>query len=176
MPDLERPRGFVREGALLLRDRALFIGACRVLAASALAGGFAAAVGLEHPLWATMGAMAALQGVNYRHTVARAIQRLLGNVVGALIAAAVLVLDLGYWPVVAVIVLLQTITELFVTRNYAVASIFVTAMALLLTGIGEPLGADIALSRVGDTLIGVVVGVVVAAVTIHRDDRHHLTS
>lgn len=176
VPDLERPRGFVREGALLLRDRALFIGACRVLAASALAGGFAAVVGLEHPLWATMGAMAALQGVNYRHTVARAIQRLLGNVVGALIAAAVLVLDLGYWPVVAVIVLLQTITELFVTRNYAVASIFVTAMALLLTGIGEPLGADIALSRVGDTLIGVVVGVVVAAVTIHRDDRHHLTS
>ncbi len=176
VPDLERPRGFVREGALLLRDRALFIGSCRVLAASALAGGFAAAVGLEHPLWATMGAMAALQGVNYRHTVARAIQRLLGNVVGALIAAAVLILDLGYWPVVAVIVLLQTITELFVTRNYAVASIFVTAMALLLTGIGEPLGADIALSRVGDTLIGVVVGVVVAAVTIHRDDRHHLTS
>ena len=94
---------------------------------------------------------------------------------GALIAAAVLVLDLGYWPLVAFIVLFQTITELYVTRNYAIASIFVTAMALLLTGIGEPLGADIALSRVADTLIGVVVGVVVAAVTIHRGDRHHLS-
>lgn len=175
-PVLERPRSFVHEGVPLLRDRALLVGSGRVLMASAVAGCFAAAIGLQHPLWATMGAMAALQGANYRHTVARAFQRLLGNVVGALIAAAVLVLDLGYWPLVAVIVLLQTITELYVTRNYAIASVFVTAMALLLTGIGEPLGADIALSRVGDTLIGVVVGVVVAAVTIHRGDRHHLSS
>ncbi len=174
-PVLERPRGFLREGVSLLRERALLVGSGRVLAASALAGSFAAAAGLQHPLWATMGAMAALQGLNYRHTVARAIQRLLGNMAGALIAAAVLVLDLGYWPLVAFIVLFQTITELYVTRNYAIASIFVTAMALLLTGIGEPLGADIALSRVADTLIGVVVGVVVAAVTIHRGDRHHLS-
>ncbi|MBM7459042.1 FUSC family protein [Rhodococcus coprophilus] len=45
------------------------------------------------------------------------------------------------------------------TSDLDVASIFITAMALLLNGIGESLGVDIALGRVGDTLIGVVVGV-----------------
>ena len=75
---------------------------------------------------------------------------------------------------VVVIVALQTVAELYATRNYALTSIAVTAMALLVIGLGEPIGPDIALSRIGDTLIGVVVGVVVAALTIARGDHHHL--
>jgi len=175
-PVVERPGGFVREGVRQLRDRTVLIGSARIVCASLLAGYCAASVGLEYPLWATMGAMAVLQSMNYRHTVQRSIQRLLGNVAGAGIAAAILVLDLGYWPLVVAIALFQTITELYVTRNYAIASVFVTAMALLLTGIGEELGPEVALGRIADTLVGVVVGVVVAAMTIHRGDRHHLAS
>lgn len=112
--------------------------------------------------------MATLQGVNYRQTVQRAIQRLIGNALGAVLAVVLLVLDLGYWPLVVVIVVLQTATEMVVTRNYAVASVFVTAMALMLTGLGSSIGPGVAASRVGDTLIGAVVGVVVAALTIQR--------
>ncbi|WP_138996933.1 FUSC family protein [Rhodococcus zopfii] len=172
----ERPESFLRTGVRSLRDRAIVVGAGRVMLASLLAGWIALAAGLQHPLWATMGAMAALQGANYRHTVQRAIQRLLGNVAGALLAAVLLAAALGYWPLVVVIVVLQTSAELYVTRNYGLASIAVTAMALLLIGLGEPIGPDIAVSRIGDTLIGVVVGVVVAALTIARDDRHHLSA
>lgn len=167
--------GFVGDGVRRLRDGEILMGVARVAIASLLAGWFAAAVGMDHPLWATMGAMAALQGVNYRHTVQRAIQRLIGNAFGAMLAAVLLVLDPGYWPLVVVIVVLQTATEMFVTRNYALASVFVTAMALMLTGLGTGLGPDVALSRVGDTLIGVVVGVIVAALTLQRGDRAHLT-
>ncbi|WP_068160972.1 FUSC family protein [Rhodococcus phenolicus] len=170
----ERPESFLRTGVRDLRDRAIVVGAGRVVAGALLAGWIALAAGLQHPLWATMGAMAALQGANYGHTVQRAIQRLIGNVAGALLAAALLAAALGYWPLVVVIVVLQTTAELYVTRNYALASIAVTAMSLLLTGLGEPIGPDIAISRVGDTLIGVVVGVIVAALTIARGDRHHL--
>jgi hypothetical protein len=170
----DRPESFLRTGVRDLRDRAIVVGTGRVVLASLLAGWIALAVGLQHPLWATMGAMAALQGANYRHTVQRAIQRLLGNVAGALLAAVLLAAALGYWPLVVVIVVLQTVAELYVTRNYALASIAVTAMALLLIGLGEPIGPDIAISRIGDTLIGVVVGVVVAALTIARGDHHHL--
>jgi len=172
LPD--RPESFLRTGARGLRDRAIVIGAERVLLASLLAGWIALAAGLQHPLWATMGAMAALQGANYRQTVQRGIQRLLGNVAGALLAAILIAAALGYWPLVVVIVALQTVAELYATRNYALTSIAVTAMALLVIGLGEPIGPDIALSRIGDTLIGVVVGVVVAALTIARGDHHHL--
>ncbi len=54
-----------------------------------------------------------------------------------MIAAVLLALDLGYWPVVAAAVLFQTLTELTVTRNYGLASVGVTTMALLLTGLGQ---------------------------------------
>lgn len=154
----------------------MWFNASRVGLASLIAGTFAVAVGLDHPLWATLGAIATLQGVNYGHAVQRAIQRLLGNAAGALLAAALISADLRYWPIVAVIVVCQMGAELTVTRNYAVASTFVTAMALLLTSIGHPSGTDIAAARVGDTLVGVVVGVILAALTIRPDDRHHLPS
>ncbi|TCN42260.1 fusaric acid resistance family protein [Rhodococcus sp. SMB37] len=172
---VDRFFGFFVEGVRRLGDRVIVIGVARVVVASLVAGWIAAALGMAHPLWATMGAMAALQGANYRQTVQRAIQRLIGNALGAVLAVVLLVLDLGYWPLVVVIVVLQTVTEMVVTRNYALASVFVTAMALMLTGLGTGIGADVALSRVLDTLVGVVVGVIVAALTLQRGDRAHLT-
>ncbi|MCB8910744.1 FUSC family protein [Rhodococcus rhodochrous] len=175
-PVLPTPPGFVREGCGRLLDRLVLIGAARIFVASLLAASLAALIGLDHPLWAAMGAMAALQGLNYRNTVQRGIQRLVGNVGGAMIAAVLLAIDLGYWPVVAAAVLFQTVTELTVTRNYGLASVGVTTMALLLTGLGQHAGPGLAVNRVADTLIGVVVGVIVAAVTIRRDDRHHLVA
>ncbi len=147
-PVLPTPPGFVREGCSRLLDRLVLIGAARIFVASLLAASFAALIGLDHPLWAAMGAMAALQGLNYRNTVQRGIQRLIGNVGGALIAAVLLALDLGYWPVVAAAVLFQTLTELTVTRNYGLASVGVTTMALLLTGLGQHAGPGLAANRV----------------------------
>ncbi|MBM7276660.1 FUSC family protein [Gordonia rubripertincta] len=156
------------------KDKALWFSAARVGLASLVAGAFAAGVGLDHPLWATLGTIATLQGVNYGHAVQRGIQRLVGNTAGALLAAVLIFAGLGYWPLVVVVVACQTAAELTVTRNYAVASTFVTAMALLLTSIGHPVGTGIAAARIGDTLVGVVVGVVLAAFTIRLDDREHL--
>lgn len=170
--ELARPENFLRTGARALREPGLLAGVARVVVASLLAGWIAFALGVHHPLWATMGAMAVLQGTSYHHTVQRAIQRLLGNIAGALLAAGLFAAALGYWPLVIVIAVGQTLAEIFVVRNYAIASIAVTAVALLLTGLGEQADAAVAAGRVVDTLIGVVVGVLVAALTIARADRH----
>ncbi|MFC9790515.1 FUSC family protein [Rhodococcus sp. NPDC127528] len=171
---LPRPEGFVEIGLSGLRSRMVLGNAARIALASAFAGWFAAAVGLDHPLWASMGAMAAMQGVSYAMTVQRAIQRLLGNVGGALVAAMLIAASLGYWQTVIVIVVLQVTAELTAARNYALTSLSVTPMALLMVGLGTNLAPDIGVSRVVDTLIGVAVGVTVAAVTISRSDRQHL--
>ncbi|KAF0968039.1 MULTISPECIES: FUSC family protein [Gordonia] len=168
------PKNTLRESLRGLSDREIGVNVARVTTASLLAGGLATAAGLTHPLWASIGALAALQGVNYRHTVQRAIQRLVGNVGGAVLAAIIIAAGLGYWPLVVVIVVCQGAAEMVVTRNYALASVPITAMALLVTSIGNPVGADIGATRVFDTLLGVMIGVVVAAVTIRLDDRHHL--
>ena len=87
-----------------------------------------------------------------------------------MLAAAFLAVDPGYWPLAIAAVACQTGAELTVTRNYAAATTFVTGTALLLTAIGNPVGADVAAARVGDTLIGVVIGVALAALTVRADD------
>ncbi|MFC9872545.1 FUSC family protein [Nocardia salmonicida] len=171
---LPRPAGFVATGLSGLRSRVVLGNAARIALASAGAGWFAVAAGLDHPLWASMGAMAAMQGVSYALTVQRAIQRLLGNVGGAVIGALLIAAGLGYWPTVVMIVVLQVTAELAATRNYALTSLSVTPMALLMVGLGVHLSPEIGVSRIVDTLIGVTVGVVVAAVTISRTDRQHL--
>jgi len=165
-----RPEHFLRTGVRKLRAPELLTGTAKVVAAALAAGLIAFALGVAHPLWATMGALAALQGTNYQHTVQRAIQRLLGNAAGAVLAAAVFAAALGYWPLVVIIMLGQVLAEIYVVRNYALASIAVTTVALLLTGLGEPVGAAVAAGRVIDTLIGVVAGVLVAALTVPRGD------
>ncbi|MFE3291263.1 FUSC family protein [Rhodococcus sp. NPDC059234] len=171
---LPRPEGFVEVGLSGLRSRVVLGNAARIALASAVAGWFAAAVGLDHPLWASMGAMAAMQGVSYAMTVQRAIQRLLGNVGGALVAALLIAAGLGYWQTVVAIVVLQVTAELSAARNYALTSLSVTPMALLMVGLGTNISPEIGVSRVVDTLIGVALGVIVAAVTISRSDRQHL--
>ncbi|MGG7100355.1 FUSC family protein [Rhodococcus sp. 24CO] len=172
--ELPAPENYVVAGLRHLYSRAVVMNAVRIVVASALAGWVAAGAGLEHPLWASMGAMAAMQGLNYKQTVQRGIQRLVGNVGGAVIAAALIALTLGYWQAVVAVVILQTAAELFVVKNYALTSVAVTPMALVLIGLSAPIETSAALARVADTLIGVVIGVVVAAVTISRADRNHV--
>ncbi|MCF8611064.1 FUSC family protein [Gordonia sp. HY285] len=171
-----RPDGVFREGVRRVGDRGILLDVARLTAACLIAGLVAAALGLDHPLWATIGALTALQGAHYRHTVQRGIQRVMGNVVGAMIAVGIFAVEPGYWPLVVVAIVCQTCGEMFVTRNYAVAQIFITTVALVLTSLGASGGAAVAATRVCDTLIGVAIGVLVAAVTIKREDRHHLAA
>jgi hypothetical protein len=170
----EAPVPFFASSRAGLSSRPAVKQALRIAVASALAGLAAVVLGFGHPLWASMGAVAALQSVNYSITVQRGIQRLVGNVVGAVLAAGLLSLSLGFWPSVIAVIIFQTAAELLVLKNYTLTTIAVTPMALIMTGMGAHLSPDVAMSRVLDTLVGVVVGVIVAAVSISLADRHHL--
>ncbi|MGO2542864.1 MAG: FUSC family protein, partial [Specibacter sp.] len=168
------PLGFLAAARSELGARASIHQALRMAAAAVLAGWAAVGLGFDHPLWATMGAVAALQGMNYAVTVQRSIQRLVGNVVGAAVAVVLLSMSLGFWPSVVFVITFQVLAELLVLKNYTLTTIAVTPMALIMTGLGSHLGPDAAFSRVADTLIGVVIGTLVAALSISMADRHHL--
>lgn len=154
--------------------RRLVARGARIAVAGALGAAIAVGADLEHPMWATMGAVATMQGVGYHVAVHRGVQRLLGNIAGAVLAAGLLALPLGYWGAVAAIVVFQVVAEVASTVNYAVTSLAVTPMALLLTGLGAGLSPHIALDRIADTAIGIVVGVVIAAVTISSAEHQSL--
>ncbi|MCV7321806.1 FUSC family protein [Mycolicibacterium confluentis] len=154
--------------------RSLAARAVRVGLAGAAGAAIAIGLGLDHPMWAAMGAVATMQGIGYHVAIHRGIQRLLGNVGGALLAAALLALPLGYWGAVVAIVVFQVAAEIASTVNYALTSVAVTPMALLLTGLGAGLAPHVALDRVLDTGVGIVTGIVTAAVTISVADAKQL--
>lgn len=156
--------------------RHLALTAFRIAVAATIAAVIAVAVHLDHPMWAAMGAVAAMQGVEYHLTVRRGVQRLLGNLGGALIAGLLLSIPLGYWGAVAGIIIFQVLAEILSTVNYALCSLAVTPMALLLTGLSAGLSPEAAVDRVLDTAIGIVVGIVVAALTIRGHEMATLHS
>lgn len=132
--------------------------------------------GADHPAWAAMGALAVIQGTHLHISMNRALQRMAGTVVGAVLAWAVLVQDPGVWTVIGSIVLLQFATEIVIGFNYAFGQMLVAPMALLMTHLAAPHGAGPAMApeRVLDTLLGAGVGIAVALLLSTLDDRRTL--
>lgn len=144
-------------------DGAPLAAALRVGVAGAVAGAVATVAGWGHLAWAVMGAAAVLQGAHVRHMGVRALQRAAGTAVGAAIALPLLGADLPFLAVAALVVVLQTVTELVVARHYGAAMLTITPMALLMTSIGgAPDPTALAVDRALDTVLGAVVALVVA--------------
>lgn len=119
-----------------------------------------------HWYWAMVGAVAAVGGAHVTARLIRGVQRLVGTLLGVLIAAGLLALHLPPWLVIVVAVVLQAGAELFVGRNYGIAMLFITPLALLMVSLASPVAPEMLLrDRVIETLIGVTVGTVVAIVS-----------
>jgi hypothetical protein len=133
-----------------------------VAAAVLLAGAAATAAGIGHPYWAVAAAAAPLSAAATAHQVTRATQRVLGTLLGLLPAAALLALRPAPLAAVVLIAALQVVTELLVGRNYALALLCITPLALLTGQVAAPhpvpqLLADRAL----ETVLGAAAGLVV---------------
>lgn len=134
----------------------------RVVAAVGLAGAAATAVGLGHAYWASVGAAAATAGPSTRHRVVRGAHRAVGTIAGVLVAAALLALELGTLSTILLVIGLQVGAELLVGRNYAIALVLITPLALLMVHLGSPEPVSSLLAdRLVDTVLGVLVGLAV---------------
>lgn len=134
--------------------------------AAILAGVAGALLVGTHWYWAMVGAVAAVGGAHVTARLIRGVQRLVGTLLGVLIAAGLLALHLPPWLVIVVAVVLQAVAELFVGRNYGIAMLFITPLALLMISLASPVAPEMLLrDRVVETLIGVAVGTVVAIVS-----------
>jgi uncharacterized membrane protein YccC len=145
------------------RSRALLV-VIRVGVATIIAGGLAGLLGLEHAYWAMAAAVLVLhQGLDRRRMTQRALERLVGTWTGLLLAASVIATHPHALWLVAVVMLLNFLVELTVVRNYTVAVIFITAVALVIsTGTHgtDDLGA-LLLARGVDTAVGCAVALAV---------------
>lgn len=147
----------------------------RALTGSALAGYVAYALGSDRPYWAIVTAVSLYQS-NLTLSWNRAVQRVVGNLVGVGVFAAVSPLPraASVWLVVLVLVL-SFGAEAFMPRNYWLGSCCVTPMALLISEFSQLHGAgELIGDRVLDTVLGAAVGILAALAVTNRRAGAHL--
>lgn len=146
--------------------------AARFGSAVLISGSAATLLGIGHPYWSMVSAVAALTGADATTQVARAIQRVAGTLAGVLIAAALLAPHLPALALIAVVAVLQGATELFVGRNYGLAVLFLTPLAITMGTLAQPAGAwPLLHDRTIETLLGAAVGVVITLAAHARSHR-----
>ncbi|MEU5344591.1 FUSC family protein [Streptomyces sp. NPDC020766] len=143
--------------------------ALRTALGCALAGHVSLALGVGRPYWALVTA-ASLYQANITLTWSRGVQRVVGNLVGVLLFAAVAPLaHLGPAALVLCCLAFNFGAEALISRNYWLGSICVTPMALLITeftGFQQP--GELMTDRIVDTVVGAVVGFAAAVAVTDR--------
>lgn len=138
-----------------------------VVLVCALTGVVAVGAGVEHLYWALVAAVVPLSVRGATQRTARGLLRVGGTVAGLVVAYPLLETGLPVWGVVVAAVVLQIGAELFVLRNYAVALVFITPLALLVGGTMHPAGtSELLLDRLLATVVGV--GVALAVLLVRR--------
>lgn len=131
-----------------------------------LAGLIGQTVDDDHWYWAMVAASVVLAGKATTFRLTRSLQRFIGTSVGVLIAAGLLWLELPTLGLIAVVVLLQAAAELLIGRNYGIAMLVVTPLALLMISLASPTALEtLVIDRVFETFIGSLVGTVIAIVS-----------
>jgi uncharacterized membrane protein YccC len=134
-----------------------------------LAGSAATAAGIGHPYWAMVSAVVPLGATGFLPQVVRGLHRVAGTALGLGLTAVLFALDPAGAVLIGVIVLMQVLAELLVGRNYALALVAITPLALLTVHLVAPVPAGVLLVDRGvETLIGVAVGIVVGYLTRPR--------
>lgn len=127
-----------------------------------LAGALATGAGIGRPYWAMVSAVVPLVARDLGVQVTRGLHRVVGTGLGLLLTWALFALDVHGLALVLLVAVLQALAELLVGRNYALALVFVTPLALLMVHLVVPVPTrELLLDRGLETVIGVVVGVAV---------------
>lgn len=131
------------------------------VAGPVIAGTLAALIGGAHPYWAIVSAVAPLTGPSSRQRITRAMHRILGTSAGVLISLGLLALEPNLLTTLILALVAQAWAELFVARNYGLAVVGITPLALLMQHLAvqsDPVST--VTDRLMETALGLAVGVV----------------
>ncbi|MEU2386669.1 FUSC family protein [Streptomyces sp. NPDC012461] len=143
--------------------------AVRTALGCALAGYASLALGIGRPYWALVTA-ASLYQANITLTWGRTVQRVVGNLLGVLLFAAVAPLaHLSPLALVLCCLVFNFGAEALISRNYWLGTVCVTPLALLVTEFAGHQRTDaLVAERVIDTLVGALVGFAAALAVTNR--------
>ncbi|ABD07661.1 conserved hypothetical protein [Rhodopseudomonas palustris HaA2] len=121
----------------------------------------AQALQLERPYWVPVSCLAVIQGLSVRAIWNRQLHRILGTVLGLVIAAGLLSLPLEKWSIAFLVLGLSFVIEIAVIRHYGFAVIFITPLTIFLADaatLGHGIPVEIIEARLIDTVLGCLVG------------------
>lgn len=155
----------------LTREQLLAHGG-RFLVATVVAAGLSVLVGLSHNYWAQVAAAAPIAAPTHLARLQRGVHRMVGTIGGVGVAAFVLSIPLEPWHMVVYVVVFQFLAEMFVGRNYSLALLFITPLALLMTQLAHPVEVVSLLeARAVETVLGALCGLAVVYFWRTREER-----
>ncbi|WP_372843269.1 FUSC family protein [Psychrobacter sp.] len=119
---------------------------------------------MSNPYWAAVSCFLIIQGIHLRTMWIKQIHRLLGTLVGAVLASWMLSWGLSIWGIALSILIMMLCIESLVDRHYGLAVIFITPLTIFIAeyGSGLPLSSavyqEVTHARLLDTLLGCMVG------------------
>lgn len=144
----------------------------RHFVAALLAGVLGVLSGFGHSYWAMVAALAPMTGATRRLQLERGVHRIVGTLGGIGVSVFLLAFTFSSWFKVLLVVLMQFLAEMFVARNYSIALLFVTPLALLMTQLAATSDPwTLVTSRTVETVIGALAGLVVAWLLRSDEER-----
>ncbi|MBX6389221.1 MAG: FUSC family protein [Frankia sp.] len=136
----------------------------------------AISAGIERPYWAPVAAATVLEVRTARIASQRSAQRAIGTAIGAAAAFALRAAPLPMWSMIIVATVLQGAAQVLIVANYALGTILLTPLTLLLVEFAHPGIPPSALigPRIFDTLLGILVGLAAALALWPRAATHSL--
>jgi hypothetical protein len=121
------------------------------------------ALDIEKPYWIPISCLAVMQGGSSSHIWLRAIQRIIGTLVG--LGLTWLIVSANPTPLMMVvsITILQIIIEFLVVRNYGITVVFITVLTIFLSESGGELTQNtnqVFAARLLDIVIGSSIGMI----------------
>jgi uncharacterized membrane protein YccC len=116
---------------------------------------------IPHGYWLGLTLVVVVQP-DYGSTRQRAGERVVGTLLGSLLASGLLFLPLPHAALLAFAASMSFCFALFLKRKYDLAVVFLTVMVVLLTEIGGPVSLELTVERLGCTLAGGVLAVLAA--------------
>ena len=130
--------------------------------AAAAAGSLSTALGIGHPYWAIVAAIVPVAATSLGHSVTRATHRVAGTILGLGLAWLILAFEPSGLAAILVVVALQIAAELLVGRNYGLALVFVTPLALVMVALAHPTDTTaLIIDRGVETALGTAVALLV---------------
>lgn len=151
------------------RLRVAMLHALAYVLAVGAAGAAGQLTGDGHGYWAMAAAAVPLAGADFAGRIRRGLNRILGTFLGLGVTALILYQQPAALLLVVCIAALQFPSELYMTRHYGLALVFFTPLILIMTFLAHPMDpGTLIMDRGLETLIGAVIGIVVAVLLLGR--------